>query len=55
MVIAIVPFALSWLIREVPLRTTLGRRAESSAEQADVGAVTSEPVAADDPSPAPAR
>jgi EmrB/QacA subfamily drug resistance transporter len=26
MAIAIVPFALSWLIREVPLRTTLGRR-----------------------------
>jgi EmrB/QacA subfamily drug resistance transporter len=25
MAIAIVPFALSWLIREVPLRTTLGR------------------------------
>jgi hypothetical protein len=31
MVIAIVPFALSWLIREVPLRTTLGRAAPGPA------------------------
>ena len=50
MVIAIVPFALSWLIREVPLRTTLGRAAPGAAPAAgspsetiprrDVGAAT---------------
>ncbi len=50
MVIAIVPFALSWLIREVPLRTTLGRAAPGPAPAAgspsetiprrDVGAAT---------------
>jgi EmrB/QacA subfamily drug resistance transporter len=35
MVIAAVPFLLSWLLKEVPLRTTLGpRSAELSAEQA---------------------
>jgi EmrB/QacA subfamily drug resistance transporter len=32
MAIAIVPFVLSWLIREVPLRTTLGRAAEPVPE-----------------------
>jgi EmrB/QacA subfamily drug resistance transporter len=35
--IAIVPFALSWFLREVPLRTTLHRTAELSAEQATAG------------------
>ena len=50
MVIAIVPFALSWLIREVPLRTTLGRAApepapaggsqSESIPRRDVGAAT---------------
>jgi EmrB/QacA subfamily drug resistance transporter len=32
--IAMVPFALSWLLKEVPLRTTLHRSAELSDEQA---------------------
>jgi predicted MFS family arabinose efflux permease len=35
--VAIVPFALSWFLREVPLRTTLHRTAELSAEQATAG------------------
>ena len=35
MAIAIIPFALSWLIKDKPLRTTLGHRAaELSAEEA---------------------
>jgi len=37
MAIAIIPFALSWLLKEVPLRTTLHRSAELSAEQAAAG------------------
>jgi EmrB/QacA subfamily drug resistance transporter len=32
--IAVVPFALSWFLKEVPLRTTLHRTAELSAEEA---------------------
>jgi EmrB/QacA subfamily drug resistance transporter len=34
---AVIPFALSWLLKEVPLRTTLHRSAELSAEQAPAG------------------
>jgi MFS family permease len=34
MAIAAVPFLLSWLLKEVPLRTTLARTAELSSEQA---------------------
>jgi hypothetical protein len=33
MAMAIVPFALSWLLREVPLRTTLEQPGEFGAEQ----------------------
>jgi EmrB/QacA subfamily drug resistance transporter len=32
MVISVIPFALSWLLKEVPLRTTLARTTGSSAE-----------------------
>ncbi|HEY5059086.1 MAG TPA: MDR family MFS transporter [Gaiellaceae bacterium] len=35
--IAVVPFALSWFLREVPLRTTLHASAELSAEEAAAG------------------
>jgi EmrB/QacA subfamily drug resistance transporter len=38
--LAIVPFALSWLLKDVPLRTTLSRSAEVSAEQAPAGGAT---------------
>ena len=40
--IAIVPFALSWLLKEVPLRTTMHRSAELSAEQAAAGGAMAE-------------
>jgi len=40
MVLAIVPFVLSWLLKEVPLRTTTSRSAEVSAEQAPAGGAT---------------
>jgi EmrB/QacA subfamily drug resistance transporter len=42
--IAVVPFALSWLLKEVPLRTTLHRSAELSAEQATAGGATPEEI-----------
>jgi EmrB/QacA subfamily drug resistance transporter len=42
--IAIIPFALSWLLKEVPLRTTLHRSAELSAEQAAAGGATPEEI-----------
>jgi EmrB/QacA subfamily drug resistance transporter len=45
MVLAIVPFALSWFLKEVPLRTTMNRSAEVSAEQAPAGGVTPEEIA----------
>jgi len=35
-----VPFVLSWLLKEVPLRTTTSRSAEVSAEQAPAGGAT---------------
>ena len=44
MAIAIIPFALSWLLKEVPLRTTVRRSAEVSAEQATAGGATSEAI-----------
>ena len=37
MLIAVIPFALSWFLKEVPLRTTLHRTAELSAEEAPAG------------------
>jgi hypothetical protein len=43
MAIAIFPFALSWFIKDKPLRTTLGRgAAELSAEKAPAGAAPPE-------------
>jgi EmrB/QacA subfamily drug resistance transporter len=42
MVIAIVPFVLSWLLKEVPLRATLTRAAELGAEQAPGGGTPDE-------------
>jgi EmrB/QacA subfamily drug resistance transporter len=42
--IAIIPFALSWFLKEVPLRTTLDRSAELSAEQAAAGGATPEEI-----------
>jgi EmrB/QacA subfamily drug resistance transporter len=44
MALAVVPFALSWLLKEVPLRTTMNRSAEVSAEQAPAGGATPERV-----------
>ena len=38
MVIALVPFALSWFLKEVPLRTTLASSAELDAEETVAGA-----------------
>jgi EmrB/QacA subfamily drug resistance transporter len=47
MAIAIIPFALSWLIKDTPLRTTLGHRAaELSAEEAPAGATPPEELVA---------
>jgi hypothetical protein len=40
--IAVIPFALSWFLKEVPLRTTLQRSTELGAEQATAGGATSE-------------
>jgi EmrB/QacA subfamily drug resistance transporter len=37
LVLALVPFALSWLLKEVPLRTTLHQPAEMMAEEAIAG------------------
>ena len=37
MLIAVIPFALSWFLKEVPLRTTLHGTAELSAEEAMAG------------------
>jgi hypothetical protein len=47
MVLAIVPFVLSWLLKEVPLRTTLApAAAELSSEQAPAGGTPDERLAA---------
>jgi EmrB/QacA subfamily drug resistance transporter len=40
MALAVVPFALSWLLKEVPLRTTTSRSAEIRAEQGPAGGAT---------------
>ena len=40
MVLAVVPFVLSWFLKEVPLRTTVNRSAEVSAEQGPAGGAT---------------
>ncbi len=40
MVMAIIPFALSWLLKEVPLRTTLGRPPERAPEPPGATAAT---------------
>ena len=43
--IAIIPFALSWFLKEVPLRTTLHHRStEPGAEQAAAGGATPEEI-----------
>jgi hypothetical protein len=44
MLLAIVPFVLAWLLKEVPLRTTLERPAEFAAEQAAAGATGAEAI-----------
>jgi EmrB/QacA subfamily drug resistance transporter len=46
MLLAAVPFVLSWLLKEVPLRTTLGRTAAVAAEQAPAAATPDERVLA---------
>ncbi|MFN2629111.1 MAG: MDR family MFS transporter [Gaiellaceae bacterium] len=43
--IAVIAFALSWLLKEVPLRTTLHRAAEVSAGQATAGGASAEAIA----------
>ncbi len=48
MLISIIPFALSWLLKEVPLRTTLGRTTEPDAEQA---AATAPALGTKEPAP----
>jgi EmrB/QacA subfamily drug resistance transporter len=40
MALAVVPFVLSWLLKEVPLRTTLEPGVEASAAQAPAGGAT---------------
>src|SRR5205085_6357926 len=45
MAMAVVPFVLSWFLKEVPLRTTLEQAAELSVEQAPAGGT---PVVAGD-------
>ncbi len=44
MAIAVIPFALSWLLKEVPLRTTLHRSAELSVEEAAAGGAVPEQI-----------
>jgi MFS family permease len=44
MALAVVPFVLSWFLKEVPLRTTMNRTAEVSAEQAPSGGATPEDI-----------
>jgi EmrB/QacA subfamily drug resistance transporter len=46
MVLAVVPFLLSWLLKEVPLRTTLERGAELTSEEAVAAATPDERVLA---------
>ena len=45
MLLAVVPFGLAWLLKEVPLRTTLGRPAEDvAAVEAASGAAGAEAI-----------
>jgi hypothetical protein len=44
MVLAIVPFVLALFLKEVPLRTTLGRRTELAAEEAAAGSTGAEAI-----------
>jgi EmrB/QacA subfamily drug resistance transporter len=44
MLLAIVPFGLAWLLREVPLRTTVGRPAETATEEAAAGGTGAEAI-----------
>jgi EmrB/QacA subfamily drug resistance transporter len=44
MAIAVVPFALSWFLKEVPLRTTLHASAELSVEEAAAGGTPPEEI-----------
>lgn len=46
MALAVVPFVLSWFLREVPLRTTLERGAELTSEEAVAAATPDERVLA---------
>ena len=46
MVLGLVPFVLSWLLKEVPLRTTLERGAELTSEEAVAAATPDERVLA---------
>jgi EmrB/QacA subfamily drug resistance transporter len=46
MALAVVPFLLSWLLKEVPLRTTLGPAAEVGAEAAPAGGTPGEQLVA---------
>jgi len=46
MALAVVPLLLSWLLKEVPLRTTLAPTAELAAEQAAAAATPDERVVA---------
>jgi EmrB/QacA subfamily drug resistance transporter len=46
MVLAVVPFLLSWLLKEVPLRTTLASAAELTTEEAAAAATPDERVLA---------
>jgi len=46
MVLAVVPFLLSWLLKEVPLRTTLAPAAELTTEEAAAAATPDERVLA---------
>jgi predicted MFS family arabinose efflux permease len=46
MLMAIVPFGLAWLLKEVPLRTTLAKPVELSTEEAAAGATGAEALVA---------
>jgi EmrB/QacA subfamily drug resistance transporter len=45
MLVSVVPFVLAWLLREVPLRTTLARHVEVAVEEAAAGATGAEAIA----------
>ena len=50
MALAAVPFALSWLLKEVPLRTTLGPAAELDAVEVATAATPDERMLVGKPS-----